>query len=123
MGRSKEKPKGRPCGAKLEKPLTEKIMKLRKRYKCGPNKIVGYLHHKSIDVNHHQVYDAICQAGLNRPIIAPRKTWGTKRFEREHNNSLWQVDFKLCDDDYWLISYQDRTTIRKAIKNSKYCYG
>jgi transposase InsO family protein len=20
---------------------------------------------------------------------------------------LWQADFKLCDDDYWMISYQD----------------
>jgi len=35
----KEKPKGRPCGAKLEKSLTERIIKLRKRYEWGPNKI------------------------------------------------------------------------------------
>ena len=34
-------------------------------------------------------------------------TWGTKRFQREHNNSLWQADFKLCNDDWWMISYQD----------------
>jgi transposase InsO family protein len=32
---------------------------------------------------------------------------GNKRFERAHNNSLWQADFKLCDDDFWMISYQD----------------
>jgi hypothetical protein len=37
----------------------------------------------------------------------PCKVWGNKRFEREYNNSLWQADFKLCDDDYWMISYQD----------------
>lgn len=37
----------------------------------------------------------------------PRKTWGTKRFVRVHNNSLWQADFKLCDNDWWMISYQD----------------
>jgi transposase InsO family protein len=66
-----------------------------------------HLHHKHIDVNHHQVYNTICQAGLNNPITKPGKTWGTKRFEREHNNSLWQADFKLCDDDLWMISYQD----------------
>ena len=37
----------------------------------------------------------------------PRKTRGTKRFVRVHNNSLWQADFKLCDNDWWMISYQD----------------
>jgi len=37
----------------------------------------------------------------------PRKTWGTKRFQREHCNSLWQADFKLCNDDWWMISYLD----------------
>ena len=52
-------------------------------------------------------YRIICQAGLNHPITEPRKTWGTKRFQREHNNSLWQADFKLCDNDWWMISYQD----------------
>jgi transposase len=51
----KEKPKERPCGAKLEKSLTERIIKLCKRYEWRPNKIEGYLH-KNVDVNHHQVY-------------------------------------------------------------------
>jgi hypothetical protein len=32
---------------------------------------------------------------------------GTTRFVRGHNNSLWQADFRLCDDDFWMISYQD----------------
>lgn len=103
----KEKPKGRPCGPQLDEPIKEKIIKLRKRYEWGPKKIAGHLNHKDIDVDHHQVYAVICQAGLNHPISAPRKTWGTKRFERAHNNSLWQADFKLCDDDFWMISYQD----------------
>jgi len=103
----KEKPKGRPCGPQLEESIKEKIIKIRKRYEWGPNKIAGYLGHRGFNVDHHQVYAIICQAGLNRPIAAPRKTWGTKRFVREHNNSLWQADFKLCDDDWWMISYQD----------------
>jgi transposase InsO family protein len=102
-----EKPKGRPCGPETEDSLKNKIIKLRKRYEWGPNKIAGYLGHKGFDVDHHQVYAIICQAGLNHPITEPRKTWGTKRFQREHNNSLWQADFKLCNDDWWMISYQD----------------
>jgi transposase InsO family protein len=103
-----EKPKGRPCGLqKIEDSLKQKIIHIRKRYEWGPNKIAGYLNHRGINVDHHQVYDVICEAGLNHPITMPRKTWGTKRFVRENNNSLWQADFKLCDDDFWMISYQD----------------
>ena len=107
MGRTAGKPEGRPCGPKLEDSLQKKIIKLRKRYEWGPNKIAGYLGHRGYTVDHHQVYSVICEAGLNNPIIEPRKTWGTKRFVREHNNSLWQADFKLCNDDFWMISYQD----------------
>jgi len=102
-----EKPKGRPCGPGLDRPLKKKIIKLRKRYEWGPNKIAGYLGHRGFAVNHHKVYSVICEAGLNHPITQPRKTWGTKRFQREHCNSLWQADFKLCSDDFWMISYQD----------------
>ncbi len=79
----KEKPKGRPCGPQLDEPIKEKIIKLRKRYEWGPKKIAGHLNHKDIDVDHHQVYAVICQAGLNHPISAPRKTWGTSVL-REH---------------------------------------
>jgi len=32
---------------------------------------------------------------------------GKKRFEREHSNSLWQADFKLTDDDRWIITSLD----------------
>jgi len=103
----KEKVKGRPCGPRLDRHLKEKIIKLRRRYEWGPNKIAGYLMHRGFAVNHHKVYSVICEAGLNHPLSEPRKTWGTKRFQRKHNNSLWQADFKLCNDNWWMISYQD----------------
>jgi putative transposase len=102
-----EKPKGRPREPGFDGSLKEKVIKLRKRYEWGPNKIAGYLRHKGFTVDHHKVYAVICEAGLNHPITEHRKTWGTKRFQREHNNSLWQADFKLCSDDFWMISYQD----------------
>jgi putative transposase len=102
-----EKTKGRPRMPELDSSLKEKIIKLRKRYDWGPDKIAGYLKHRGFNVDHHKVYSVICEAGLNHPITEPRKTWGTKRFQREHNNSLWQADFKLCSDDNWMISYQD----------------
>jgi transposase InsO family protein len=102
-----EKQRGRPKGPEFDDALTKKVVKLRERYGWGPSKIAGHLKHKGFSIDHNQAYHIICEAGLNHPITAPRKTWGTKRFEREHCNSLWQADFKLCNDDFWMISYQD----------------
>jgi transposase len=101
------KPKGRPCEAELDDSLKGKIIKLRGRYGWGPSKIAGHLRHKGFNIDHNHAYRVICEAGLNHPITEPRKTWGTMRFQREHCNSLWQADFKLCSDDYWMISFQD----------------
>lgn len=103
----KERPRGRPRGTGISSELRRKIVRLRKRYEWGPKKIEGYLKQSGFKVPHNRIYRVICEEGLNKPITAPRKTWGRKRFEREHSNSLWQADFKLCDDDYWMISYQD----------------
>jgi putative transposase len=104
----REKPRGRPKSSGLDGSLKKKVVKLRQRYGWGPSKIAGHLNHKGfITIDHNQVYRVICEAGLNHPITEPRKTWGTKRFQREHSNSLWQADFKLCNDDNWMISFQD----------------
>jgi putative transposase len=102
-----EKQRGRPKRAELDGALKKRAVKLRERYGWGPNKIAGHLSHKGFTIDHNQAYRIICEAGLNHPLSKPRKTWGTKRFQREHNNSLWQADFKLCGDDWWMISYQD----------------
>ena len=102
-----EKPEGRPSCPGPDDFLKEKVIKLRKRYEWGPKKIAGCLNRKGYLIDHNQAYRIIREAGLNHPITEPRKTWGTKRFQREHCNSLWQADFKLCSDDNWMISYQD----------------
>src|SRR4030042_391681 len=102
-----EKQRGRPKGPELNAALKKKVIKLRERYEWGPKKIAGTLSHKGFPIDNNQAYRIIKDAGLNHPITQPRKTWGTKRFQREHNNSLWQADFKLCDDDFWMISHQD----------------
>ena len=103
----KEKLRGRPKGLEVEDSLKNKVIKLRERYEWGPKKIAGCLKRKGYAIDNNQAYQIIREAGLNRPITAPRKTWGTKRFQREHCNSLWQADFKLCNDDFWMISYLD----------------
>lgn len=102
-----ERRRGRPEGAEPDSLLRRKVVKLRERYGWGPNKIAGQLSHKGFAIDHNQAYRIIREAGLNRPITEPRKTWGTKRFQRDHCNSLWQADFKLCSDDNWMISFQD----------------
>lgn len=99
--------RGRLKGPKIDDELRRKIVKLRKRYEWGPNKIAGCLRHKGFKVDHNIAYRVICEEGLNNPIDKPRKTWGKQRFERVHSNSLWQADFKLCEDDWWMISFQD----------------
>jgi len=103
----KQKAKGRPKSSDAKDSLKRKVIKLRKRYEWGPKKIAGRLKLQGYDIDNNKAYRIICEAGLNHPISAPRKTWGTKRFQRQHCNSLWQADFKLCSDDYWMISYLD----------------
>jgi transposase InsO family protein len=102
-----EKSRGRPGSPGPDDFVKEKVIKLRIRYEWGPEKIASCLSRKGYTINHNQAYKIICRAGLNHPITSPRKTWGTRRFQRERNNSLWQADFKLCSDDFWMISFQD----------------
>ena len=103
----KEKARGRPKGSEVEGSLKNKVIKMRERYEWVPKKLAGRLKLMGYEIDNNQAYRIICEAGLNHPISEPRKTWGTKRFQREHCNSLWQADFKLCDDDNWMISYLD----------------
>lgn len=91
---------------KDEKAVTQAI-ELRKRYGWGPGKIAAYLRRMGIDIAHGTVYKYLCEAGLNNPLDKPRRTWGKKRFQRKRPNSLWQADFKLAEDDYWMITYLD----------------
>jgi transposase InsO family protein len=88
----------------------EEVIRLRREKNWGPNKIAGYLRNKQNKVKpigHNTIYRIICSAGLNSPLDKPRKIWGEKRFEREHSNSLWQADFKLAEDDDWMLTYLD----------------
>lgn len=86
------------------------ILTLRREKRWGPCKIAGYLKkHGGVvsPVSHATVYKILVKANLNNPLTRPRRVWGKKRFERAHSNSLWQADFKLTEDDEWMISYLD----------------
>ena len=87
------------------------ILELRRSKHWGPNKIEGYLRNYRLEdvtpVSHRTIHRILAEAGLNNPISTPRKVWGKHRFERLHSNSLWQADFKMTEQDEWMISYLD----------------
>ncbi|HEC95726.1 MAG TPA: hypothetical protein ENI50_01745 [Euryarchaeota archaeon] len=71
----------------------DEVIRLRKERNWGPNKIEAYLKNKQDKVHpvgHNTIYRIICNAGLNNALERKRRTWGKKRFERKHSNSLWQ---------------------------------
>jgi transposase InsO family protein len=88
----------------------ELILKLRRERHWGPCKIEGYLKNycqQITPVGHNTIHRTLIKAGLNKPIEAPRKIWGKRRFQRPFSNDLWQSDFKMTDGDEWMVSYLD----------------
>ncbi len=87
------------------------VLKLRENKGWGPNRIEGHIKRDKPEgvelVGHSTVYRIICQAGLNKPLEEPRKTWGKKRFQCSKPNEMWQTDWKLTRDDEWMITYLD----------------
>ena len=87
------------------------ILELRRSKHWGPNKIEGYLRNYKVQeitpISHRTIHRILLEAGLNNPISAPRKVWGKRRFQRLHSNNLWQADFKLTEQDEWMISFLD----------------
>jgi len=83
------------------------ILRLRETYGWGPNRIEGCLRQTGLSIGHSTIYRIFCQAGVNRPLDEPRKTWGKRRFQRSQPNELWQADWKLTREDKWMITFLD----------------
>ena len=60
-----------------------------------------------VTVGHNTIHRILIEARLNNPVEAPRKVWGKRRFQRSYSNNLWQGDFKMTEEDEWMISYLD----------------
>jgi len=89
-------------------PIAELVLQLRRTRNWGPCRIEGYLrNYAKQPVGHTTIHKILNQAGLNNPIPKPRRIWRKHRFQREHSNSLWQGDYKLTENDEWMISYLD----------------
>lgn len=87
------------------------VLKLREKHDWGPCRIEKYIRKtkpKGVHpISHNLIYRVLVEEGVNQPIDFIRKTWGKRRFERMHSNSLWQADFKLTDDDRWMLTFLD----------------
>ncbi len=87
--------------------VVDKVLQIRKETNYGPHKIREVLKRSNVSISHDTVYRILVKHGLNNPLNQPRKTWGRGRFQREHSNSLWQTDFKMTDDDRWMVTFLD----------------
>lgn len=95
----------------IDKKTKSYVIKLRNKWNWGPVRIEGFIRENKPEgitpIGHNKIHQVLVEAGLNFPIDFVRKTWGTKRFERDHSNSLWQTDFKLLDNDNWICTFLD----------------
>jgi transposase InsO family protein len=89
----------------------DEVIRLRRGYGWCPIKIEKYLKRNDkediVPVSHNTIYQILVDNGLNNFIEEPRKTWGKRCFVRSEPNDLWQADFKLTDDDKWMLTFLD----------------
>jgi len=72
--------------------VEREVISLRLTYDWGGKKIARLLFDRGIDISVSTVNRIIKRNGLIRPYRSHRPA--TKRFERDHSNQLWQMDFK-----------------------------
>jgi transposase InsO family protein len=87
--------------------IVNAVIELRKQHNWGPNKIEAWMQREGMKIGHTSIHKILCAKGMNNPINNPRRTWGTTRFQRNKPNDLWQCDWKLTEDDEWMITYID----------------
>ena len=68
------------------------VLHLRRERLWGLNRIEGYLHNYTSSeitpISHRTIHKILTKAGLNNPILKPRRIWGKRKFERARSNSL-----------------------------------
>ncbi len=100
---------------RVKMPIDEKTRKfvigLRNKWNWGPTRIEKHIRLTEPEgihpIGHNKIHELLVKEGLNMPLDFVRKTWGTKRFERDHSNTMWQTDFKLLDNDNWTCTFLD----------------
>ena len=110
---------GRPGRPKVAIPLGERtaIRHARERFKVGACHLVPVLKRfYGVETNHMRVYRVMREEGLlySKARYRVRRSW--VRWEREHSNELWHVDWHEVKDPrwkgMWLIVYEDDASRR-----------
>jgi putative transposase len=110
---------GRPGRPRIHVPLEERIAIKHAwtRFKVGACYLVPVLkRYYGIDTNHMRVYRVMKEEGLlyHKARKKVRRRW--VRWEREHSNTLWHVDWHQMKDSrwkgMWLIVYEDDASRR-----------
>ena len=88
---------------KITKTTEEKIVKIRNKTGWGQERIADY-----VDVSHWSVNKILNKHNLTSPSQRKKKRNKYVRFEREHPNTMWQIDHSDQKvKDKWLISVID----------------
>jgi transposase InsO family protein len=112
-GCSIEEMKDRPrrIAMEIDEHTRKFVIRLREKNNWGPCRIESYIRRVRPEgvqpISHNLIYRILVEEGMNQPLDFVRKTWGKRRFERMHSNSLWQADFKLAENDEWMLTFMD----------------
>lgn len=88
---------------KITKETEEKVIKIRNKTGWGQERIADY-----VDVSHWSVNKILNKHNLTSPSTRKKKRNKYVRFQREHPNTMWQIDHSDQKvKDKWLISVID----------------
>ena len=82
----------------------------------GAQKMETFLH---LGLSHQSIYRITVESGQLIPGKRKRKVW--KAFQREHSNSLWQIDYKEFEHGIYMLSVKDdhsRMILAADIRNT-----
>ncbi|MDG6930553.1 MAG: DDE-type integrase/transposase/recombinase [Nitrososphaerota archaeon] len=87
------------------------VIEMHKKYRLGAGYIGKVLRNMGISIGNDRINEVLKEAGfaVSEPRMWHRKKW--IRYERDHSNSLWHVDWHEIKDTRWkgrlLIVYED----------------
>ena len=102
---------GRPKSPPITESERSIILSAYARYRLCACYLERALLAQGVRINHGRIHQVMREEGLaaNEPRKQRRRKW--IRYEREHSNSLWHVDWHKVKDprwkDLWLVVYED----------------
>jgi len=88
--------------------LLSEAVWLRKEYGWNAKAISGYMRKNGKYIGETTIGKEIRRQGLVEPLQKPRKRHKYVRWERDHSNSLWQMDWAWVEDRrQWLLAILD----------------